>query len=45
MDSHRVSGAWLGVRAIVHAQRALDGRTALDDFARAVGSGRCARAR
>lgn len=30
------SGAWLGLHAIVHAQRALDGRTALDDFALAL---------
>jgi glucosamine kinase len=30
------SGAWLGVRAIVHAQHALDGRGPNDDFAQAL---------
>ncbi|MGY6157062.1 BadF/BadG/BcrA/BcrD ATPase family protein [Paraburkholderia graminis] len=30
------SGAWLGVRAIVHAQHALDGRGPNDDFAHAL---------
>ncbi|WP_027799253.1 BadF/BadG/BcrA/BcrD ATPase family protein [Paraburkholderia dilworthii] len=30
------SGAWLGVRAIVHAQHALDGRGPNDEFARAL---------
>jgi glucosamine kinase len=30
------SGAWLGLRAIVHAQQALDGRATLDAFATAL---------
>jgi glucosamine kinase len=30
------SGAWLGLRAIVHAQQAVDGRTSLDAFAQAL---------
>jgi glucosamine kinase len=30
------SGAWLGLRAIVHAQQALDGRVPLDEFAQAL---------
>ncbi|MEM5331478.1 BadF/BadG/BcrA/BcrD ATPase family protein [Paraburkholderia sp. JHI2823] len=30
------SGAWFGLRAIVWAQQALDGRAAMDDFARAL---------
>ncbi|ALE56262.1 BadF/BadG/BcrA/BcrD ATPase family protein [Paraburkholderia sp. RL17-368-BIF-A] len=30
------SGAWLGVRAVVHAQHALDGRGPNDDFAHAL---------
>jgi glucosamine kinase len=30
------SGAWLGLRAIAHAQRVLDGRTPPDDFATAL---------
>lgn len=30
------SGAWLGLRAIVHAQRALDGRVPPDDFSGAL---------
>jgi glucosamine kinase len=30
------SGAWLGLRAIVHAQQAVDGRVPLDDFAQAL---------
>ncbi|MBN3805912.1 ATPase [Paraburkholderia sp. Ac-20336] len=30
------SGAWLGVRLIVHAQQALDGRVPLDDLAQAL---------
>ncbi|WP_429280904.1 BadF/BadG/BcrA/BcrD ATPase family protein [Paraburkholderia sp. GAS41] len=30
------SGAWLGLRAIVHAQQALDGRVPLDGFAQAL---------
>ena len=30
------SGAWLGLRAIAHAQRALDGRVAPDAFSRAL---------
>ena len=30
------SGAWLGLRAIAHAQRAADGRGPMDDFARAL---------
>jgi glucosamine kinase len=30
------SGAWFGLRAIVWAQQALDGRVAMDDFARAL---------
>ncbi|GHC17935.1 hypothetical protein GCM10010082_06540 [Kushneria pakistanensis] len=30
------SGAWLGLRASRHAQHALDGRTARDDFSRAL---------
>ncbi|WP_144157191.1 BadF/BadG/BcrA/BcrD ATPase family protein [Paraburkholderia sp. BCC1885] len=30
------SGAWLGLRAIVHAQQAIDGRVALDEFAQAL---------
>jgi glucosamine kinase len=30
------SGAWMGLRAINHAQRSLDGRAAMDAFARAV---------
>lgn len=30
------SGAWLGVRAIPHAQQALDGRVPVDEFARAL---------
>ncbi|KAA1012452.1 ATPase [Paraburkholderia panacisoli] len=30
------SGAWLGLRLIVHAQQALDGRAPIDDLARAL---------
>ncbi|MFM0338765.1 glucosamine kinase nucleotide-binding domain-containing protein [Paraburkholderia fungorum] len=30
------SGAWLGLRTIVHAQQALDGRVPIDDLARAL---------
>ena len=30
------SGAWLGLRLIVHAQQALDGRASIDDLARAL---------
>lgn len=30
------SGAWLGLRAIVHAQKVVDGRLACDDFAMAL---------
>ena len=30
------SGAWLGLRAIAHAERAADGRGPMDDFARAL---------
>jgi glucosamine kinase len=30
------SGAWLGLRVIVHAQQALDGRAPIDDLARAL---------
>jgi glucosamine kinase len=30
------SGAWLGMRAVVHAQRVLDGRAAADEFANAL---------
>ncbi|MEW9581153.1 BadF/BadG/BcrA/BcrD ATPase family protein [Paraburkholderia sp. DGU8] len=30
------SGAWLGLRLIVHAQQALDGRAPMDDLARAL---------
>ncbi|MBV8666409.1 MAG: ATPase [Burkholderiaceae bacterium] len=34
--SDEASGAWMGLHAINHAQRVLDGRRAADDFARAV---------
>jgi glucosamine kinase len=39
-SSDEAGGAWLGMRAINHAQRVLDGRAASGEFARAV-IGRC----
>lgn len=35
-SSDEAGGAWLGLRAINHVQRVLDGRAVSDDFARAV---------
>ncbi|SDV48566.1 BadF/BadG/BcrA/BcrD ATPase family protein [Chitinasiproducens palmae] len=35
-SADEASGAWLGLRAIVHAQQALDGRVPRDDFAQAL---------
>lgn len=35
-SSDEASGAWMGLRAINHLQHALDGRTAMDDFAQAL---------
>jgi glucosamine kinase len=35
-SADEAGGAWLGLRVIVHAQQALDGRVALDDLARAL---------
>ena len=35
-SSDEAGGAWLGMRAVNHAQRVLDGRAATGDFARAV---------
>jgi glucosamine kinase len=34
--SDEASGAWLGIRAVNHAQRVLDGRRPASDFARAI---------
>jgi glucosamine kinase len=35
-SADEASGAWLGLRAIVHAQQALDGRVPTDDFSQAL---------
>lgn len=35
-SSDEAGGAWLGLRAIVHAQQSLDGRAPKDDFAQAL---------
>ncbi|MEI6003168.1 ATPase [Paraburkholderia bengalensis] len=35
-SADEASGAWLGLRAIVHAQQALDGRVPADDFSQAL---------
>jgi len=35
-SSDEASGAWMGLRAINHVQHALDGRSAMDEFAQAI---------